>query len=120
LIYKELERQLDTIHSVYALRLTDVSGRVVELSAFKNKYVVIDFWASWCGPCLANVPYLNKLIKSYGGDSIGFVSISVDSDLKKWEKAIMDYKIEGVQLCDSNAFNAWPRYTARLYMFHTM
>jgi thiol-disulfide isomerase/thioredoxin len=119
LIDNELERQLDTIHSVYALRLTDVSGRVVELSAFKNKYVVIDFWASWCGPCLANVPYLNKLIKSYGGDSIGFVSISVDSDLKKWEKAIMDYKIEGVQLCDSNAFNGVAAiYCKTIYVPH--
>lgn len=106
MIDKQLEAQLDTINSVYTLRLTDASKRVVELSAFKNKYLVIDFWASWCGPCLANVPYLNKLIKSYSGDSIGFVSISLDTDPGQWKKALSGHKIDGVQLCDTNGFNS--------------
>jgi thiol-disulfide isomerase/thioredoxin len=119
LIDKELERQLDTMRSVYELRLMDISGKVVELSAFKNKYLVIDFWASWCGPCLANVPYLNKLIKSYGQDSIGFISISLDRDLGQWKKTSLNHKIEGVQLCDSNAFNGVAAiYCKAIYVPH--
>jgi thiol-disulfide isomerase/thioredoxin len=106
LIDKELETQLDTVRSVYALRLTDTSGRIVELNAFKNKYLVIDFWASWCGPCIANVPSLNELIRNYRGDSIGFVSISLDRYPDQWKKALWSHRIDGVQLCDTNAFNS--------------
>jgi thiol-disulfide isomerase/thioredoxin len=119
LIDKERERELATIQSAYELRLMDTSRRAVELSAFKNKYLVIDFWASWCGPCLANVPYLNKLIKSYRGDSIGFVSISLDRYPDQWKKALLGHKIEGLQLCDTNAFNSIAAiYCKAIYVPH--
>jgi hypothetical protein len=48
---------------------------------------------------------LNKLIKSYSGDSIGFVSISLDLHLKDWKKALSSHRIDGVQLCDSVSFD---------------
>jgi thiol-disulfide isomerase/thioredoxin len=105
LINAVLGDELDTIHSVYQLRLKDTSGRTVALSGYNTKYLVIDFWASWCGPCVRNIPHLNQLIENYDGDSIGFISISLDKHIGDWKRALSQHPILGVQLCDSNSFD---------------
>lgn len=54
----------------------------------KNKYTYIDFWASWCAPCIAEMPSSKKLIARYSGKDIGFIYISIDGDKDKWEKLV--------------------------------
>ena len=56
----------------------NISGGTSSLSDFKGKYVYIDFWATWCAPCIAEIPYLKKLEKEYHNKNIAFVSISID------------------------------------------
>jgi thiol-disulfide isomerase/thioredoxin len=66
----------------------------------KNKITIIDFWASWCEPCRAEIPDLAKLYKSYHSKGLGIISISFDSDAEKWKKAIKDMNMKWVQMSD--------------------
>ncbi len=75
-------------------------GGTTSLSDLKGKYVYIDVWATWCGPCKAEIPHLIKLEKQYHGKNITFVSISVDrkKDKDKWRAMIAEKNMVGVQL----------------------
>jgi len=70
------------------------------LGDYKGKYVYIDVWATWCGPCKQQIPFLQKLEEKYHGKNIEFVSISIDQPGLKdnWRKMIADKKRGGVQL----------------------
>ncbi|MFA6128355.1 MAG: TlpA disulfide reductase family protein [Bacteroidales bacterium] len=70
--------------------LPDISGKMVSLTDFAGKYVFIDYWATWCGPCKAEVPEYKKLIEDYKGKNIVFMSISVDKDKSAWEKMVRE------------------------------
>ena len=61
-----------------------LEGKLVYLSDLKGKYVAIDVWATWCGPCKQQAPYFEKLALKYKKYKIQFVSLSVDDDTKKW------------------------------------
>ncbi|KGL58775.1 TlpA family protein disulfide reductase [Polaribacter sp. Hel1_85] len=75
---------------------------------FKGKYVYIDVWATWCGPCLAEVPSLKKVEKKYHGKNIEFVSISIDTESKfdAWRKMVTDKNLGGVQLLADKAWGS--------------
>ncbi|PKB43692.1 thiol-disulfide isomerase/thioredoxin [Cellulophaga sp. RHA19] len=83
-------------------------GGTTSLEDFKGKYVYIDVWATWCGPCLYEVPYLQEVEKQYHGKNIEFVSISVDADKDhdKWKQMVTDKKMGGVQLYADNSFDS--------------
>lgn len=75
-------------------------GGTTKLEDFKGKYVYIDVWATWCGPCRQEIPFLQKVEEKYHGKKIEFVSISVDQmkDHEKWKKMVADKSLGGVQL----------------------
>lgn len=90
----------------------DLQGKPVHLSDLKGKVIYIDLWATWCGPCLAEMPALETL-KTHFGDNISFVSISIDNDTTAWlanvkkraatglqwhtrETLLKDYQIKGI------------------------
>ena len=78
----------------------DVNDKLVKLDDLKGKYVYIDVWATWCSPCLGEIPYLKKLEEDYHEKNIAFVSISVDN-LKaydKWKQMVADKNLKGYQL----------------------
>ena len=77
----------------------DVNGKMVSLSSLKGKYVYIDVWATWCGPCRGELPYMTKLEEQYAGKDIHFVGLSCDSNKSAWEKRIQKGDIKGIQLC---------------------
>jgi thiol-disulfide isomerase/thioredoxin len=78
----------------------DVNAKMVKLDDLKGKYVYIDVWATWCGPCLGEIPHLKKLEADYHDKNIAFVSISVDSKnaYDKWKKMVADKELKGYQL----------------------
>ncbi|MFH6998088.1 TlpA family protein disulfide reductase [Flavobacterium sp. FlaQc-57] len=75
-------------------------GGKTKLSDLKGKYVYIDLWATWCAPCRAEIPHLQKIEEKYHGKNIEFVSVSIDKlkDNEKWKKFVVDKKLGGIQL----------------------
>ncbi|MFP4556790.1 MAG: TlpA family protein disulfide reductase [Bacteroidales bacterium] len=92
--------------------LTDIDGNVHSLSDFKGQIVYIDFWATWCGPCLQEIPYLKKVKEAYTDKPVAFVAISLDDNKENWEKMVADKSLEGYQLY---AEKAWFSDVAQKY-----
>lgn len=76
----------------------DINGKEVRLSDFKGKYILVDIWATWCGPCKGELPSLAKQEKAFEGKNVVFLSISVDKDVKKWGEFVKEKKLKGVQV----------------------
>lgn len=78
----------------------DAEGKMHSLSDYKGKVVVVDVWATWCGPCKGELPHLKTLEKEMEGTDVVFIGVSVDKekDLEKWKKFIVDEQLPGVQL----------------------
>ena len=86
----------------------DFKGGKKSLKDFKGNYVYIDVWATWCKPCIAQIPFLKKLEKEFEGKNISFVSISTDNDRRsggswdkarqKWQNMVKNKDLSGTQL----------------------
>ncbi len=76
----------------------DVNGKQMTLRDFRGKYVYIDMWATWCGPCQKELPFLKKLEEKFRGRNIVFVGLSIDSDKAKWEARVKSGELCGTQL----------------------
>lgn len=79
-------------------RAVDIEGKEWTLLDFRGKYVYIDMWATWCGPCKQEMPYLKQLEKQFEDASIVFLGLSVDRDKSKWEEMAGNGNLTGVQL----------------------
>lgn len=88
------------------LRLQSSKNTEVELSSFKEKTVLVDFWASWCGPCRLANRKLVKLYDSYKGEKFEIIGISIDTDKAKWLSAIEKDRMSHQQLIDAKGFDA--------------
>ncbi len=78
----------------------------------KDKFVLIDFWASWCAPCRADIPHLIELYKKYKNKGLEIVAVSLDSDGDAWLKAMDELKMPYPQMSD---LKAWDSPAAILY-----
>ena len=89
----------------------DVDGKMVSLSDFKGKVVLVDVWATWCGPCRQQIPYLKKLEEEMHGTDVVFGGVSVDEskDKQKWLDFIKTEGLKGVQLLAGG----WSKITKR-------
>lgn len=76
----------------------DVEGNAVNLEDLKGKYLYIDVWATWCGPCRQEIPHLKKLEAQFHGKNIHFVSISLDARRKDWANMVEKEQLGGIQL----------------------
>ncbi|WP_314054028.1 TlpA family protein disulfide reductase [Capnocytophaga gingivalis] len=83
-----------------------IDGGTASLADFKGKLVYIDVWASWCKPCVGEIPHLKELEAKFHGKNIEFVSISIDEDKEAWKSAVKAHDLKGVQLIADNAFKS--------------
>ena len=80
----------------------DRNGKMHKLSDNLGKVVLIDVWATWCKPCLAEQPSLEELEKSFEGKNVVFISLSIDTDKAKWKDMIESKKLSGLHLYSNN------------------
>ncbi|MCL2502165.1 MAG: TlpA family protein disulfide reductase [Bacteroidales bacterium] len=78
----------------------DMEGKKVSLHDFMGKVVLVDIWATWCGPCKQEIPYLKELEKDYHGQELVVMSISIDppTDRPKWMNFVKNENLPGLQL----------------------
>jgi thiol-disulfide isomerase/thioredoxin len=86
--------------------LTDIDGNRVSLLKFRGKYVYIDFWATWCHPCMKELPHLIKLESDYTNKNVVFISIALDEDIVKIKTVLREHKIKGINLCVEKGINS--------------
>ena len=84
----------------------DLNGKNVSLSSFKGKYVLVDFWASWCGPCRAENPNLVRLYGKYHSNQFDILGISLDNNKTTWQKAISNDKLTWTQVSDLRSWDS--------------
>lgn len=78
--------------------LKNQEGKQISLSDLKGKYILLDFWATWCKPCLAQIPYSKKLEEEYKNEDIEFVYICIDDKKERWENHLTKENPSGIQL----------------------
>ena len=86
----------------------DINGKNVSLDDLKGKYVYVDVWATWCGPCKREIPHLKKLDQEFKGKNIAIVSLSIDKmeDKAKWLKMVKDENLGGIQIMADKDWNS--------------
>ena len=89
------------------LSFKDDKGNSVKLSDYvgKGKYVLLEFWASWCVPCRADIPHIKQNYELYHPEGFEMISISMDAKKDDWLKAVEEEKMKWLQISDLNAFN---------------
>lgn len=90
----------------------DSLNKPVQFASFKGKYVLVDFWASWCGPCRAENPNVLKAYNQYKDKGFTVVGVSLDDNETRWKKAINDDKMPWTQVSD---LKGWKNEVADYY-----
>lgn len=99
--------------AVDAIDTTDLSGRRWTIDSLRGRIVLLDFWASWCAPCLEQIPHLRQLRDRHGSDRFEIVAISLDrADRRQLVSWIHRQRLDWPQIHDGRAFNG---STARLF-----
>jgi peroxiredoxin len=104
--------QVDVGQSAPEISLPNGTDSAVNLSSFRNKVVLIDFWASWCTPCRRSIPRVVKLYKKYKDQGFVVYGISIDANKNEWLAAVDQEKITYTQVNDKSGWNS---FTASQY-----
>jgi peroxiredoxin len=92
--------------TVPELVMPDPNGKDISITSFKGKYVLIDFWASWCGPCRMENPNVVKAYNEFKGKNFTILGVSLDKDKDSWKKAIAQDHLNWAQMSDLKYWNS--------------
>ena len=96
--------------------LYDLDGQPVSLSQFKGQVVLLDFWASWCGPCIGDLPDLRAIKEKAADQPLVFLNLSLDTDEAAWREAVDKHEIEGVHV----RADGWGADVAKSYQVNSL
>jgi peroxiredoxin len=88
------------------LSLPDINGRNIPLSSFKGKFVLVDFWASWCGPCRNENPNVVKVFQEFRNKNFTILGVSLDKEKEAWKQAIREDQLNWTQVSDLKYWNS--------------
>ncbi|WP_140939199.1 TlpA disulfide reductase family protein [Sphingobacterium lumbrici] len=99
---KMLERTAKTGEGIVApdITLPNEQGKLVSLSSLQGKYVLVDFWASWCSPCRGTIPMLKEIYEKYKDKGFEILSVSIDKNGQQWKTALEEEKMPWYQVLD--------------------
>ncbi len=112
---KKREEKIAVGQSAPDFNLPNVDGNLVNQEKYKGKYLLIDFWASWCGGCRAGIPNLKEVHKAFHEKGLELLSISIDQDKEKWLKAVEEEDMPWEQLLDTKKM--FDEYNSRFVPF---
>jgi thiol-disulfide isomerase/thioredoxin len=114
MFHEVVERMLSTNVGQFApeISLPSPEGKEIALSSLKGKLVLIDFWASWCGPCRKEMPNVIKIYSKFKNKGFEIYGVSLDQDKEKWMEAITKDGINWPQVSD---LKYWDNVAARIY-----
>lgn len=92
----------------------DANGREVSLASFKGKYLLVDFWASWCGPCRAENPNVVNVYNEFKARNFAILGVSLDKEKDAWQEAIRADKLDWTQISD---LKYWQSKAASTFKF---
>lgn len=108
----ELAKKLTVGNPAIEFSQNDAAGKPVNLGSFKGKYVLVDFWASWCGPCRAENPNVVKAYHKYKEKGFTILGVSFDESKEKWLQAVQDDQLAWTQVSD---LKGWGNAVGQLY-----
>lgn len=79
-------------------KVNDIQGKIIELTSFKGKYVLLDFWATWCPPCMKERPFIKKIRNEYSEEKLVIIGISSDRDYKKFKSVIKEINMNWIHV----------------------
>lgn len=110
LAYKQLKENVGNLYPIAVgekytdIEVVDENGKTVHLSDYvkPGQYNMVEFWASWCGPCRGEIPHLRHVYDAYGKgkDALNMISVSIDDKEKDWKQALKEENMNWMQLCD--------------------
>lgn len=101
--YKQIKR-VSPGQPAIPFSIPNQQGELVQMSDFEGKYVLLDFWASWCIPCLDEFPHMKEIYNNYSRDEFEIVAISIEEDSLRWRKALQRFNNPWPQLYGGNGF----------------
>ena len=114
-------RAIDLMHALRDRRVEEIARAMKYFSALtldgeeirlqdvlkENRYTLVEFWASWCGPCIAEIPYLKSAYANFRDKGFEILSVNLDEDPEAWKTAsVDDYEIPWLNVCDGEAFDS--------------
>ncbi|MEG0789617.1 MAG: TlpA disulfide reductase family protein [Alistipes sp.] len=108
---EQAERKMKTEVGQHYINImqSDADGKIITLASVvensANKYILIDFWASWCNPCMGEVPVLVKTYTEFHKKGFEIYGVSFDKDKAKWQAAVTDKAMNWIQVSDLNGFD---------------
>ena len=121
--YKALNERVETLKSVAIgmpavdFALNDTTGNPISISSFRGKYLLIDFWASWCGPCRRENPNVVKLYNDFNDKGFEIIGVSLDEHRNRWINAIIQ---DGLTWPHVSDLKGWASAAGRLYAINSI
>jgi thiol-disulfide isomerase/thioredoxin len=111
---KTAEKELTEGKPAPHFSLTGKDGKLISLAQFKGKYIVLDFWGTWCGPCMKELPDLKAVVEKYSA-TVNFVGIACLENEKNWKKVIDEHHLGWTQLINSDENDVSVLYGVKAY-----